>query len=174
MIALPELDTARLTLRAHTLGDFEESAAMWGDPQVTRHIGGRPSTEEETWTRLLRYAGMWALLRFGYWVVREKRTTRFVGEVGFGDFRRDLVPSLGGTPEIGWVLAPWAHGKGFATEAALAAIAWGEGRFGAGAKTVCLIDPENAASLRVAEKCGYREVRQLLYKGEPTMVLERP
>ena len=38
-----------MTLRGHTLADVEACAAMWADPRVTRHIGGRPSSEEEVW-----------------------------------------------------------------------------------------------------------------------------
>jgi RimJ/RimL family protein N-acetyltransferase len=171
--SVPELDTSRLSLRGHTIADFAESAALWADPEVTRYIGGRPCTEEEAWARLLRYAGHWILLGFGYWVIREKGSGRFVGEVGLADFRREMDPSLGEAPEIGWVLSPWAHGKGYATEAAQAVIAWGERRFGAGVRMVCIVDPANVASLRVAEKCGYREVRRTTYKGDTTVVLER-
>ena len=169
---VPEIDTPRLTLRGHRLDDFADSLALWSDPEVTRHIGGRPSTEEEVWARLLRYAGHWALLGFGYWVVREKGSGRFVGEVGFADFRRDMDPPLGPAPEGGWVLTPAAHGKGYATEAVLAALAWGEARHG-WARTMCIIGPENAPSLRVAEKCGYREIRRATYKGGPAVVLAR-
>jgi RimJ/RimL family protein N-acetyltransferase len=178
MLTAPEIDTERLTLRAHALSDFDESAAMWGDPLVTRHIGGRPFTAEEVWGRLLRYAGLWALLGYGYWVVRERATGRFVGEVGLADFRRDITPSLGGAPEAGWVLAPSAHGHGFATEAVSAVLAWGDEQLakpGQGRpRMVCLIDPGNAASLRVAEKCGFRELARGEYRGEGTLILERP
>jgi RimJ/RimL family protein N-acetyltransferase len=170
---VPTLTTARLTLRGHTIADFAESAAMWGDPEVTRYIGGRPFSEEEAWARLLRYIGHWALLGFGYWVVRETATNRFVGEVGFVDYRREMTPPLAGAPEIGWVLAPAVHGHGFAAEAVGAILAWGETRF-RGARTVCLIDPGNARSIRLAEKCGYRELIRTTYRGEPTIVLERP
>lgn len=168
----PALETERLTLRGHALGDFAESAAMWADPAVTRYITGRPSTEEEVWARLLRYAGHWALLGFGYWVVREKATGRFVGEVGFADFKRDLTPSIAGVPEAGWVISPWAQGKGYATEAVRAALGWGEARFG-GSRTVCIIAPENTPSLRVAAKCGFQEVTRTTYKGEPSILFER-
>lgn len=168
----PVLETARLRLRGHRVGDFADCAALWADPVVVRHIGGRPFTLEEVWSKVLRYVGHWALLGFGYWVVEERASGRFVGEVGFADFKRDLTPSPEGAPEIGWVLAPWAHGVGFATEAVRAAIAWGEGHFGA-VPTVCLIDPDNAASLRVAEKCGYREFARTTYKDSPSVLLRR-
>jgi RimJ/RimL family protein N-acetyltransferase len=168
----PPIDTARLTLRGHKAGDIDESAALWADPMVVRHIGGRPFSREESWTRLLRYAGHWALLGFGYWVVRERSSGRFVGEVGLADYRRDLVPAIEGTPEAGWVLAPWAHGQGFAGEALGAALAWIDGVFRA-PRTVCIIDPGNAASLRVAARAGYRELVRTAYKGEPTILHER-
>jgi RimJ/RimL family protein N-acetyltransferase len=166
------LETERLTLRPHTLADFAESAAMWGDPVVTRYIGGRPSTREEAWARLLRYAGMWSLLGFGPWVAREKASGELVGEVGFARFERDIDPPLGAMPEIGWIFAARAHGRGLATEAARAAVAWGDTQF-PGATTVCIINPVNTASIRVAEKCGYRAIRQTTYTGEDTIVFER-
>jgi RimJ/RimL family protein N-acetyltransferase len=195
---VPILETARLTLRGHQPDDLEASAAMWGDAQVTRHIGGRPPgvctrlkgailrtgtgrssrfarrglAREEAWTKLLRYAGHWTWLGFGYWVVTETASGRFVGEVGFADFRRDIEPPLGEAPEIGWVLVPSVHGRGYATEAVRAALAWGDAHFGP-RRTVCLIAPGNAASLRVADKCGYREVARTTYHGDATILLER-
>ena len=90
----PALDTARLTLRAHTAADLDDCAALWADPTVVRHIGGRPFTAEETWARVLRYAGLWALVGFGYWVARDRSSGRFVGELGLADFRRAFDPPL--------------------------------------------------------------------------------
>ncbi len=170
---IPTLDTPRLTLRGHRISDFDDCAAMWADPEVTRYISGRAFTGEEVWARLLRYVGHWQLLGYGFWVIRERGTDRYVGEVGFADFHRQMDPPLGASPEIGWALASWAHGKGFATEAVKAAVAWGDGHFG-GKQTVCLISPQNAASVRVAHKCGYRELREALYKGERVHLFSRP
>ncbi len=171
-ITIPTVDTERLTLRGPRLEDFEESFAMWGDPEVTRYIGGKPSTREEMWSRLLRYVGHWDVMGFGFWVVRERATGRFVGEVGLADFRRDIEPSLGAAKEAGWALAPWAHGKGFATEAVRAALGWAEGRFGP-ERLVCIIAPENAPSIHVARKCGFRQFARGTYKGDPTLMFER-
>ena len=169
---IPIIETARLRLRGHRVADFGDCAAMWGDAAVARYISGRPSSTDESWARMLRYAGLWALLGYGYWALEEKASRRFVGDVGFADFKRDIEPSFGGAPEIGWALASWAHGKGFATEAVSAAVAWGDRHFGA-APTVCMIAPENAASIRVAEKCGYREYARTAYKGQPTILFRR-
>ena len=166
------LDTERLTLRVHRAADLQDCAAMWAHPDVTRHIGGRPFTEEEVWGRVLRYIGHWTALGFGYWAIREKTTQRFVGELGFADFKRDIQPPLNGAPEIGWALSPWAHGRGFATEAVRAVVAWGDANLGT-PRTVCLISPANRASIRVAEKCAYAEYERTTYKGEPTILFER-
>jgi RimJ/RimL family protein N-acetyltransferase len=171
-LEIPVLETDRLLLRGHRLDDFPASAAMWADSNVTRHIMGKPCSEEESWSRLLRYIGHWKLAGFGYWVVEEKATGHFVGEVGFADYKRDIEPSIHGMPELGWVLTSAMHGKGYATEAAGAALAWGDKHFGS-SKTVCLIAPENVASLRVAEKCGYREFWRTTYKSGPTILLMR-
>jgi RimJ/RimL family protein N-acetyltransferase len=104
--------------------------------------------------------------------VAEKASGRFVGEVGFGDLKRELVPSLAGEPEAGWVLAPWSHGRGYATEAVRAALHWGDARFGP-ARTVCLISPGNDPSVRVAEKCGFQPAGSTHYQGAATLLFER-
>ena len=169
---IPVVETERLRLRGHRLEDFADCASMWADPIVTRFIGGKPFSEEEAWTRFLRHIGHWSLMGFGYWVVEEKHTGSFVGELGFADFKRDIQPSLKGMPEMGWALVSKVHGKGYATEAAGAAVAWEEAHLGSG-RTVCIIHPENLASIHVAEKCGYKEFRRTTYKGHATIMFVR-
>lgn len=166
------LETPRLHMRWHRKEDFLPSAAMWADPEVTRYIGGRPFSEEETWARLLRYQGHWSWLGFGYWVVEEKATGTFIGEVGFANFKRNTEPPIQDTPELGWVFVRQAHGKGYATEAVRAALVWGEANF-VSPQTVCLIHPENLASVRVAKKCGYEDSGPATYKGQPVLLLAR-
>ncbi len=169
----PTLETERLVLRGHRRDDFDDVVALWADPTVTRYIGGRPFTREETWARLLRNVGHWALIGFGYWIVHEKATGRFVGEAGFAVHERALDPPFGDAPESGWVMLPWAHGRGLGSELVGAVVAWGDARFGRGRKTVCMIDPDNAASLRVAQKHGYVEYARTTYHGRPTVLLSR-
>lgn len=166
------LETDRLLLRPHRLEDFEECLATWSDPEVARFVGGRPFSREEVWTKVLRYRGHWELNGFGFWVLREKKTDRFVGEAGFMDFKRDMVPSFGSAPEAGWVLAQWAWGKGFATEAMRAALAWLEAHRGK-ERTVCMIQPANQASIGVARKCGYQEWTRTAYKNTDLILFER-
>ena len=168
---VPVIITERLKLRSHQLDDFADCAAMWADPEVTRHIGGKPFSEQQAWSKLLCYVGHWKLMGFGYWAVEEKSTGRFVGELGFADFKRDIEPSTG-VPELGWALVSRAHGKGYATEAVRAAVSWGDDHFGP-ARTVCIIHPANQASIRVAQKCGYKEFQRTTYKDEPAIIFAR-
>lgn len=172
-IEAPVLETERLRLRGHTLLDFEPMLVMWTDPEVTRFIGGKPSTRDEVWSRLLRYIGHWAALGYGYWAVEERATGAFIGDIGIADFQREIDPPLDGTPEVGWSLTPGAHGKGYATEAVQAAIAWGEANL-ANPRMVCMISPDNAPSIRVAEKCGFHAYAEVIYKDRPNILFERP
>ncbi len=147
------IETERLVLDLHSRDDFPDMADMWADPDTVRFIGGRVGTRQDSWMRLLRYRGLWPLLGYGYWAVRDKKSGRFAGELGFADFGRDMTPSISGIPEAGWVLASWARGRGFALEALTAALAWLDR---AGHRhSVCLIDPANGPSLRLAQKLGY-------------------
>ncbi len=168
----PVIETERLKMRRHRADDFANCAAMWADPIVTRYIGGKPFTAEESWARLLRYAGHWSLLGFGYWAIEEKSSGRFIGEAGFADFKREIEPSIHGVPELGWALVSGAYDKGYATEAVRAAITWGESNLAA-RRTVCLIHPENLPSIRVAEKCGFKEYHHTTYKGHPTVLFAK-
>ena len=73
---VPVIETERLVLRAHRLDDFDAYAVMWADPVVTRFIGGKPRTREESWIRFLRHPGMWSMLGFGFWAIEEKASGR--------------------------------------------------------------------------------------------------
>jgi RimJ/RimL family protein N-acetyltransferase len=172
MSVAPVIETKRLRLRAHTLEDFEATAGLWGDENVTRFIGGKPSTREDSWRRLQSFVGHWHLMGHGYWLIEERVSGAYVGDGGFGSFKRDLGDFSFDAPEQGWALSPSMHGKGYATEAATAQIAWGERHFGR-SDFVCMIAPQNAPSLRVAEKLGYREYARALYKGEDGILLRR-
>ena len=153
--AAPALETERLILRAHARDDYDACAAMWADENVVRFITGVPSTPQQTWMRVLTYAGHWRLMGFGYWAVIEKSSGSFAGELGYADFRRAVAPKLHGIPELGFAFAPGMNGKGYATEAARAAAAWADANLSA-ERTVSMAHPENAASIRVLEKTGYR------------------
>ncbi len=170
--SIPVLQTPRTVMRPHSAGDFGDVADMWAEPDVVRHITGKPSSREDSWARLLRYVGHWTALRFGFWLVEDRQSGRYLGDVGFADFKRDITPPLDGMAEAGWVLRPEAHGRGLATETVSAALDWADANL-AFDRTACLVAPANPASIRVAEKTGYREAARTLYRGEPTLVFHR-
>ena len=166
------LTTGRLILRPHRLDDFAAMSALWADPEVVRYISGTPSTPEITWARLLRNAGHWQMLGWGTWAIELRASGDLIGETGFGDYQRDITPALGPRPEAGWLLAPAHHGQGLATEAVLAAHGWADAHFDQA--TVCLIDPANHASLRLAKRAGYGDTVETEFRGDPCLILERP
>lgn len=172
MISIPVIETPRLRLRGHRYDDLPHCVAMWADPKVTRFIGARASSEQQTWTRLLSYLGHWELMGFGYWAIEEKASGDFIGEVGFADFKRDIAPPMKGKPELGFALAFPFHGNGYATESVRGALTWADAHL-AHPTTVCLINPENLASLQVAQKCGYEVFKKSRYNEQPVLFLSR-
>lgn len=171
MAEIPIIETERLILRDHRLSDFDAYTAMWADPVVTRFIGGQPKPRDETWVRFIRHAGMWHHLGFGFWAIEEKASGKLVGEGGFHELKREMEPSLEGTLETGWSLMPNAHGKGYATEAVAAILRWGAANH-PGRAITCFIEPENTASIRVAQKVGFKERCRSDYHGTPVIVFD--
>ncbi|OFW99573.1 MAG: hypothetical protein A3E78_00280 [Alphaproteobacteria bacterium RIFCSPHIGHO2_12_FULL_63_12] len=169
----PVVETSRLLLRGRTTADFQAYAAMWAAPEVARYTTVTPLSEEDAWIKFARMEGLWALTGYGFWLVVEKATGAVIGEIGCADFRREIVPSLHGMPEFGWVLAPAAQGRGYAKEAVSAALAWGEKKF---PRTTfcCIIDPQNAASIAVAAAHGFKRVALTPYKGKDIAIFHRP
>lgn len=168
MTIAPTLHTPRLTLRAHRVDDLDALAAMWADPAVFARIGGKARDREEVWLRLLRSIGQWTAFGYGGWVVEVDG--RAIGDVGLLEARRAIAPALD-VPEMGWALAPAAHGRGYATEAVAAALGWADAQ--GMARTCCIIDPDNAASIAVAARMAYRAVDTRAYRGAPITLYER-
>ena len=73
--------------------------------------------------------------------------------------------------EAGWVLAPSAQGRGYATEA-VQAVHWADEDLGR-RRPVCMISPENAPSRRLALRCGFVEFARATYRDQPTLLFER-
>lgn len=121
---------------------------------------------------MLNYAGLWSVLGYGYWAIEESATHAFVGDVGLADFHRIMEPSIEGTPEAGWVLSKKYWGKGYATEAVRAMLAWADASL-VHDRTVSLVAPENAASIRVAQRARFVEMGNATLNGESTMLFVR-
>lgn len=111
-------------------------------------------------------------MHYGYWVIEDRESGEFVGEVGFADFKRDISQEMKGNPELGFALVSPLHGKGYATEAVRAALSWADANV-PHRTTVCLVNAQNAASLRVVEKCGYLVFDKGTYNEHPVLFLSR-
>lgn len=171
-LAIPTLETERLILRGARETDFDAMLAIWQDPVVRRHFHGGLMSREEAWGRFLRSYGMWALRGYGLFAIEEKASGTYVGMVGAFEVRREMTPPIENMPEVGWTLAARFHGQGYATEAARAALAWADLRLGY-PEMFCIVAPANLASVRVAEKCGFRHWYDTIYETAPTLVMKR-
>jgi RimJ/RimL family protein N-acetyltransferase len=144
------LHTDRLTLRMLCESDLDAYAAMCADPEVMRHLGeGKPLSRPEAWRQLALMVGHWQLRGYGMWAVEERDTGRFAGRVGC--WNPEGWPGF----EIGWTLGRAFWGKGYATEAARAALRIAFQDLGQ-PRIISLIRPANVRSVRVAERLGER------------------
>jgi RimJ/RimL family protein N-acetyltransferase len=168
----PVLATERLVLRPFTEADADPMAACLADPEIIRHLSGSLYSREDSWRRLLGSNGLWPLLGYGYWAVERREDGAWLGQVGFADFKRDMTPSIEGLPEMGWIFARHAHGQGYAGEAVAAGLRWADEVLRA-AEIVAIIAPENAPSIRVAEKAGFGERSEARYRDEITLLFRR-
>lgn len=169
---VPVIETARLLLRQFRADDAAAHAALLGDSEVMRYVGGRPIEREDAWRRLLAGRGLWPLLGYGYWAVERREDGRFLGQIGFADFHRFIIPDIGGLPEMGWMFAREAQGQGIALEAGMAALEWIDGAM-PDAEVVAIISPGNAASIRLAERLGFSQTERTEYKGDATVIFRR-
>lgn len=170
-VTVPILHSERLELRRHAESDLDAAAAMWGDQETVRHIGGRPFTRMEVWNRILRYVGHWSLRPYGYWAVVERTSGTFIGEVGLADWKRDGYGNLLDVPECGWVMAGAARRKGYALEALETVMDWADRKLSS--PTVCIIEVDNVASIRLAERVGYRRIEVGFAIAATSLVFER-
>ena len=127
--------------------DFEEYAAIHMDFEVTRFTARAQLSRMDTWKHLAAFCGHWHLRGFGMWGVEELESGRLVGRVGFHQ------PADWPDFELGWTIGHAFWGKGYATEAARRALDYGFNEMGRDHVISC-IDPENVASIRVAERLG--------------------
>jgi RimJ/RimL family protein N-acetyltransferase len=145
------LETERLILRPFRESDLDAYAALCADPEVMKFLNASGSTisRADAWRQMALYLGHWELRGYGTWAVEERATGRFVGRVGFH------FPEGWPDRELGWTLARESWGKGYAAEAARAAIGHAFGALG-WTHFVSLIHPDNHRSARLADRLGYR------------------
>jgi RimJ/RimL family protein N-acetyltransferase len=155
----PSLETERLLLRPwRPAEDLDAIAAINADPAVMRFVApNRPLTRAETAVQLDRIVAHWDDHGFGLWAV-VPRLAPEAGCIGFAGLAiPSFLPAILPAVEVGWRLAPAFWGRGLATEAARASVAFGFERLRL-RSIVSVIEPGNERSLRVAEKLGMRPV----------------
>lgn len=147
--ATPPLVTERLELRRFTPADLEPLLGVFGDPEVMRYVGAerRPLDRQQVAALMARAEAQWQQQGFGLLAVVERETGRLIGEAGIQPLEQG--PDI----EAGYTLARAAWGRGYATEAARAILAWAFVGLGLH-RLVAVADPANAASLRVLDKVG--------------------
>ena len=165
LIEAPDwLETDRLLLRQFLETDVDLYARIAADPEVMRYIGtGQTLTREETWRSVAAALGHWVLRGYGLYAVEEKATGTFIGRIGL--YNPEGWPGL----EAGWLLGRQHWGRGYATEGAQAVVRMAYESVGA-THLISLIQSENAASIRVAEKLGAIRESTIEMNGRPVHI----
>lgn len=127
--------------------DFEAYAEICADLEVMRYLGGKPLNRMDAWRNMATMIGHWHPRGYGHWAVIEKASRRSIGRIGF------MNPEGWPGFELGWTLARAAQGKGYATEGARRALEYAFTEMNRD-HVISLINPLNAASIRVAERLG--------------------
>ncbi|GAA6181492.1 GNAT family N-acetyltransferase [Shimia sp. NS0008-38b] len=142
---VPRLETERLIMRAHVESDIESEIEFY-QTDASETVGG-PMEPTDVWRYISMMMGHWALRGYGFWALEEKATGIYLGRAG------PWMPMGYDEPEIGWTLMNHATGKGYATEAALAARSYAYDVLG-WETAVSLTLPDNIASQAVAKRLG--------------------
>jgi RimJ/RimL family protein N-acetyltransferase len=147
------LETERLRLRQFVEADLDTYARICADAETMQYIGpGGTLTRADTWRSIAQILGHWQLRGYGLWAVDDKRSGAFVGRIGL------IYPEGWPALEVGWMIDRARWGEGLATEGGRAAMQFAFDRLDL-KRISSLIRPQNAASIRVAEKLGMQPER---------------
>lgn len=154
------VETPRIELRRFLAEDAEPLAAILADPEVMRFSVSGPLGLEGSRLMIERALRSYAEHGFGRWAVVERGSGELIGFCGVYILTVDGIEE----PELGYRLARDRWGAGFGTEAAIASRAVAQERYGL-ERLIAVIEPDNRASVRVAEKAGFARERTTTYKG---------
>jgi len=144
------LETPRLLLRRQLLTDLDDLWALYCDPEITRYIPDAPKTREEAREELEWHMhGHPRHPELGLWATIHKASGKFIGRCGLLPWEIDGQHEV----EVAYTIARDFWGQGLGSEAALAIRDYGFNQLNL-SRLICLIDPENIASQKVAEKIG--------------------
>jgi len=163
-MATLHLETDRLELRPLALDDLDELASLLGDAEALTFWGG-PLDREGTRHWIERNLARYEADGFGRCAVTLLATRELVGDCGL------ITTVVEGQPvvELGWIVRRSQWGKGIATESAAA---WRDFAFETAGleRIVSMVNAENVASRRVAEKLGMTVVREALWGDLPHLM----
>ncbi len=169
----PVLTTERLDLWRPAASDHAGLLSLVTPEPVRRFLGPAQPSPEDTFARLLRNAGSWALYGYGVFVVRQREQAGIVASCGVFHSWRGFGMGMDDVPEAGWIIAERHWGKGFASEAMTAALAWFDATHGA-RRIACMIEDGHTASLTVAARLGFTEYgRHQPAEGRELVLCER-
>lgn len=154
--------TERMLIRPLSLVDVPKLTEILGDPEVMKH-SVRGVCDEAGTRRFVEWClACYTSYGLGPWALVEKETSDLVGFCGLGPEQVGDVEEI----NLGYRLARRYWGRGLATEAARASI---DHVFETRQieSLVVIIEPEHVASLRVAEKSGFREFQQIVFHEKP-------
>ncbi len=144
------LETPRLILRRQVLDDLDDLWALYCDPEITKYIPDAPRTREEAREELEWHMnGHPRNPQLGLWATVHKESGKFIGRCGLLPWTIEEQQEV----EVAYTIARDRWGQGLATEAAKAILQYGFEHLNL-PRLVSLIEPENIASQRVAEKIG--------------------
>ncbi|HWK41943.1 MAG TPA: GNAT family N-acetyltransferase [Croceibacterium sp.] len=168
----PLLVTERLELSLPHKDDVWAMHAIASHPETGRFLGSS-SDRTDHFMRFSRSAGSWLLYGYGSFMVRERGSDELIGSCGVFHTYRGLGVDFDDKPEAGWILRHDRGGRGLASEAMTAVLAWFEQEHGS-QPIVCLIAEGNGASLALAGKLGFTPMRSAMMPDrEAARLLER-
>ncbi len=144
----PMIETERLRLRRPVEADCAKELDFWQSDRA-EFVGGKKSAEE-VWRMFALLEGHWQFRGYGFFAVEDKNSGEYYGHVG------PWYPEGWPDREIGWTVLANAEGKSIAFEAAMAARDYAYDALGwEGA--ISVIEPENARSIKLAERMGAKK-----------------
>jgi RimJ/RimL family protein N-acetyltransferase len=150
------IETQRLVLRPWTVDDAEDLGRIFANPVVWHFPFGRGLTGDQSERLVHRQLDHWAAHGFGLWAAELKGENKLIGYIGLAvpEWLPQVLPAV----EVGWRLHPDNWGKGLATEGGRASVRHGFETLGL-EEIISIVQPGNTASVRVAEKLGFRLLR---------------
>jgi [ribosomal protein S5]-alanine N-acetyltransferase len=161
------IETGRMLIRQIQESDAEGMFTMDTDPDVHIFLGNKPFKTIEESKALIRFIRQQYVENgIGRWAMEDKTTKEFVGWVGFR-LMKEMINGHSNYLDFGYRLRQKYWGKGYATEAAKAALDYGINTLKL-ENIHAMTDVNNFASKRVLEKIGFIPSGLFPYDGQPT------